>query len=285
MWGWILRAIVTIGFATLIIALPATGVLVDKGQRAQALLAKYPTQIATLSKVDPITSSLLSNPQDQAAQAQAVAEIAGGDVSIADVAVLNDIQTKYPNQLATLMAVDPQTSQTLVAKPTDQAAISKAVSDIATKFSLSPSAATARLVAAAQAIPTPNQKILLFKGPAIAAAVTALKQAATTIPAADQKFLSANSSAVQRAQHDNPHQWQRWWWICFGGQLLFVPLIFLLSGRWSPAKAKRDEQEHEELVAAELARMQAGEGATQQLPRRSATDRTVELQRPPERPS
>lgn len=281
-WGWILRATVTIGFATLIIALPATGVLVDKGQRAQALLAKYPTEIATLAKIDPITSGLLSNPKDAAAQAQAVAEIAGGSVSFGDVAVLNDIQTKYPNQLATLMAVDPATSQTLVATPTDQAAIGKAVSDIAAKFGVSQSAATARLVAAAQAIPTPNQKILLYKGPAIAAAVAALKHAASTIPVADQQFLTKNSSAVQRAQRDNAHQWQRWWWICFGGQVVFVPLIFLLSGRWNPAKAKQDEQEHEQLVAAELARMHVGDAPPQQASYRSPTDETVELRRPPE---
>ena len=50
-----------------------------------------------------------------------------------------------------------------------------------------------------------------------------------------------------------------------------------------PGQGQADEQEHEELVAAELARMQAGEGATQELPRRSATDQTVELQRPPKR--
>jgi hypothetical protein len=40
------------------------------------------------------------------------------------------------------------------------------------------------------------------------------------------------------------------------GQLVFLPFVFVLTGRWSPRRAKQDEVEHEQRVAAELAALQ-----------------------------
>jgi hypothetical protein len=37
--------------------------------------------------------------------------------------------------------------------------------------------------------------------------------------------------------------------------VVFFPLIWLTRGRWSPAKAKRDAEEHERRVNEELARL------------------------------
>lgn len=258
-WGWILRAIVTLGFLALIVAVPATSVLVDKGQRAQALLAKYPAQIATLSKIDPITASFLSDPKNVTAQGQAVAEIAGNGVTLIDVATLNGIQTNSAEELKTLMAVSIGASLTLLDNPTDPAALKQAINDVATKFNISESEATNRLVAAAKAIPPASQKVLLTKGAIIQGAVTQLK-AAAEIPAADQAFLSKNGADVKRAQVDNPKQWKRWWIICAMGQVVFIPLIFLLTGRWSPKKAREDEMAHEALVQREMAVMGVSSG-------------------------
>ncbi len=56
---------------------------------------------------------------------------------------------------------------------------------------------------------------------------------------------------------DSPRQWQTWWWICFAGQLVFIPFAFVLKGRWSPRKAREDEAEHARLVEGELAKLQA----------------------------
>ena len=36
---------------------------------------------------------------------------------------------------------------------------------------------------------------------------------------------------------------------------MFIPLIWLLTGFWSPKKAKQKEQEHEAWVEAELAKL------------------------------
>ncbi len=50
----------------------------------------------------------------------------------------------------------------------------------------------------------------------------------------------------------SPKQWQRWFWVCIGGMVLFIPTIWLNRGRWSPKKAREDETRHEEEVAEEL---------------------------------
>ena len=71
--------------------------------------------------------------------------------------------------------------------------------------------------------------------------------------AAALKFLQAEAPAVKQAQKDSPAQWQRWLWIAFAGQVLFIPLIWLLTGRWSPKKARQDAREHAEAVGQRLA--------------------------------
>jgi MFS family permease len=57
------------------------------------------------------------------------------------------------------------------------------------------------------------------------------------------------------AQNASPNEWKRWWWICLAGQLVFGLLIVTMRGRWSPRAARRDLEEHERLVAAELAKL------------------------------
>jgi hypothetical protein len=39
---------------------------------------------------------------------------------------------------------------------------------------------------------------------------------------------------------------------------VFIPLIFVMSGRWRPRKAREDAEAHERMVAAELAKLHAG---------------------------
>ena len=50
-------------------------------------------------------------------------------------------------------------------------------------------------------------------------------------------------------------QWKTWYWICFGGIIVFLLSIPLLRGRWRPKDAKREEEEHEARVQAELAKL------------------------------
>jgi MFS family permease len=71
--------------------------------------------------------------------------------------------------------------------------------------------------------------------------------------AAPLAVLSQFGPDVQAAQANAPSEWQHWLWICLGGQVVFIPLSVVLFGRWNPRKAREDEEEHERLVAKEMA--------------------------------
>jgi MFS family permease len=131
----------------------------------------------------------------------------------------------YPQQIATVSAVDPATLAKLSANPTNGAAVATAVGEISQKLGVSPAVALQRLLAVSQ------------------------------VPKADLAYVAAHGPAVQKAVAAAPGEWQRWWWVCFGAEALILPTFFLLRGRWSPKKARRDDQAHEEAIQAELAAM------------------------------
>ncbi|MGH9918910.1 MAG: hypothetical protein ACRD6W_08600, partial [Nitrososphaerales archaeon] len=67
-------------------------------------------------------------------------------------------------------------------------------------------------------------------------------------------LLQAEKKLVP-AQKASPNQWKRWWLICIGGMAVFLVLVFFMRGRWSPRAARRDLEEHDRLVAEELAKI------------------------------
>jgi MFS family permease len=84
-----------------------------------------------------------------------------------------------------------------------------------------------------------------------AAQLTALSK----VPPQVFPYLQAHGAAVTKAQAATAGQWKDWYWICFGGIIFFLLCIPLLRGRWKPSAARRDEQQHEAMVAAELAKL------------------------------
>ena len=86
-----------------------------------------------------------------------------------------------------------------------------------------------------------------------AAQLTALSQ----VPPSVLAYLQAHGAPVQKASAAAPGQWKNWWWVCFGGMIFFLLTIPLMHGRWRPSTARRDEREHEAMVAEELARLNA----------------------------
>lgn len=192
-WGWIIRVVVTISYAALILVVPATSTLVDKGPRAQEIQARYPAQVATLAAIDDATlATLQKNP-------------AAPD--------LTAVGTAQRELVAAGLAADP------------------------------------------------------------AAALQRLVQLTTQpIPPDDLEYLAANGKDVAKAQQDNPDQWRTWWIVCLIAQAVFIPFIFVLTGRWSPRRARRDEREHEELVARELQALGA-----QRAPAEDAAPSAAEL--------
>ncbi|MEV7405314.1 MFS transporter [Streptomyces sp. NPDC091267] len=85
------------------------------------------------------------------------------------------------------------------------------------------------------------------------------EQLLTVQKAAPQlKILREHGAEVLQAGADNPGKWQIWWWVCLGGQVLFLPFVFVMAGRWRPRDARRDLQLHEEAVARQVEEMKAG---------------------------
>jgi ACS family D-galactonate transporter-like MFS transporter len=81
--------------------------------------------------------------------------------------------------------------------------------------------------------------------------------ALSKVPPADLAYLKAHGADVVSAAAAAPGQWKNWWWVCVGGQVIFIPLILLMTGRWSPRRAREDTAEHERLVQDEMANLQA----------------------------
>jgi len=73
--------------------------------------------------------------------------------------------------------------------------------------------------------------------------------------------LQQYGTTVQKAAKDNPGNWRTWWFVCLAGQVLFLPFLFVMAGRWSPKKAREDAEEHQRLVDLEMAAM-AGDGGS-----------------------
>ena len=81
--------------------------------------------------------------------------------------------------------------------------------------------------------------------------------ALSKVPPAAIAYLTAHGAAVQTAAATTAGQWKTWYWICFGGIIVFLLSIPLLRGRWRTRDAKRDEEAHEAMVADEMAKLNA----------------------------
>jgi len=240
--------------------------------KTQALANQYKAELATAAKLKPATqAALAANPTDVPTQAEAISEISG--VGLADVAKV----FQYKDQLTTAATIDQATQVALLTNPADTAAQTKAVGEIAQGLKITVPEAVAKLQALAL-VPAADLVAMASTAPKVSdagAQLTALGK----VPAADlgylakwgpglqdQKTVAAltklgeEAPGVQKALKDSPGQWQRWWWICLAGQILFLPFIFLLTGRWSPRKARQDAKEHAEAVNRELAALLAQEG-------------------------
>jgi MFS family permease len=249
-WGSLLRGVVCLSLLGLIFAVPSAAQLVDHGPKVQALATKYASQLAVTAKLTPADQAQLSaDPTSAQAQFQAISDLTG--LSVFQVSHVAELSTKDAAQIATLQAIDPATQAKLAANQSDSAAINAAIGQIAAKFGVSAGEAGARLLAAGQ-IAASDLQALQVEGPKIQAAAAQLKTLAT-IPKADAAYLGAHGADVAKAQQNSPREWQRWWWIAFAGQLLFLPFVFLMTGRWSPRKAGQDAREHGEAVDRELA--------------------------------
>ncbi len=149
------------------------------------------------------------------------------------------IQNAYPKQVATLHAIDPATLAALRVNASDRTAIAKALAEIERAERVGPAPAIQLLVGL------------------------------RSMPTSDRLYLSEHGAAVLAAKTEAPKQWRTWWWVCAAGQVVFLPTVVLLKGRWRRSDALRDIEAHDRVIDAELARLsatpsdvEAGNGAT-----------------------
>jgi hypothetical protein len=81
------------------------------------------------------------------------------------------------------------------------------------------------------------------------------------VPPSVIAYVTAHGAAVGKAAANTANQWKHWYWICFGCMIAFLLTVPLMRGHWSPKKAKAEEDAHEAMVQAELAKL-AEAGAT-----------------------
>jgi ACS family D-galactonate transporter-like MFS transporter len=247
-WGLVIRIVIAISVFIVPHVVNTVTTLVEKGPVAQQIAAQHPTGVAAAQKLDPATAAALgANPKDPQAGAKAASEVSG--VPVKDVVTIATLEAQHADALAAAQAIDPQTQAGLLTNPTDTALVQKAVGEVTAKLGISSGEAITRLQELA-AIPKDQLLVVAQEGPKVAAASKALTDLGS-IPASELKILS---DAGKAAEH-SPKQWQHYFWIAIGGQILFIPMIFLMAGYWSTRRARQAEREHEAWVEAELAKL------------------------------
>jgi MFS family permease len=273
-WGLVLRIIAAIILVVAPFLVTTVSTLVDQAPKVQAFVGAtnpntgkpyvvpstgkpYPhperfQTLTTLSAKNPqAAAALTANPNNPKAQASAIATLAGVPTKTAAL-VLKD-----KTQLQTAQALKPQTQAALFTNPNDPATQAKAVGEIASGLGISQAQAVSRLQALAAVKPD-----LLYLAqhraqvPKVAKGAAAL-QATAKIPPKDKAFFAKYAPKVQQAAATSPSQWSHYFWIGVGGEVVFIPLVFLMAGRWDPRKAKRDEEEHETMVEEEMTKLNA----------------------------
>ncbi|MEI8051909.1 MAG: MFS transporter [Actinomycetes bacterium] len=141
---------------------------------------------------------------------------------------LKELQAHYGPELKAARAVDAATLKALQTTPMPAGTLAKAISEIMKAEGVTPGVAIKQL------------------------------QGLKAVPASDKAFLLAHGREVLAAQKAAPQEWKRWWWFCAAGQIVFLPTIFLLVGRWSPKRARREREEHEAVIDAERERLAGG---------------------------
>ena len=201
-----------------------------------ATATTYSTQLANAQKFQPeltviqanpaLFTKLQADPTNKALQAQAVAALGGGAKGEAALLTISENAAA----IAGVIAVGPQLQT-----------VAPYAADLQT---IAPYSAQLKTIA-------PYSAELTAMAP-YSAQLTALSK----VPASALAYLQAHGTQVQTAAAAAPGQWKNWWWVCVGGEALFLPFIFIMTGRWSPRKAKQDADEHEAKVAEELAALQ-----------------------------
>jgi MFS family permease len=233
-WGLTIRIVVFVAYLIIPVVINSVTPLVNYGSTVQADATTYASQIAFAQSHPAVVATATKYKTQLAEAAKFAPELA---VIQAHPALFTQLAA-YPNPAT----VPPKLAAEAVAAAGGGA---KGIG-ILTTIAANKTAINDVIAVAPQIAPLAPY----------AAQLTAL----SAVPPGVTAYLQAHGAAVQKASADAPGQWKNWWWVCFGGMIFFLLSIPLLHGRWKPSDARRDEQEHEAMVAAELAKLNASAG-------------------------
>jgi MFS family permease len=270
-WGWIIRVVVFGSSLLLLLVVNTVTPLVNYLGPVAAYSAQYPSIVwagshgkvvaeatqystqLTFAATHPAIIAIAKNDAVQLANAQKFApELA---VIEKNAALFLQAQKYPPSKVPPALAAKLVTAAGGGAKglailgtiSANSAAIQGVIAVAPQLQQLTPYAA--QLTALSR---VPASVIADVSAPGVASELGALQK----VPPSVLTFMKAHGGPVADAVAKSPGQWRTWYWICFGGIIFFLLSIPLLRGRWRPRDAKRDEQEHEAMVQAELAKLQ-----------------------------
>ena len=250
-WGWVVRVTVFASFLIIPAIISSVTPLVTYGPTVAAYTTQYKSELAFATT----HASVVANAQKYKTQ---LAFAASHPTVVANA-------QKYQVQLANAQKFAPelavlQAHQALFAQLARYPNPAKIPPALQAK-AVAAAGGGAKGLAILESIAANKAAItgVIAVGPQLQALApyAAQLKALSKVPPQVFAFLKAHGAAVQKAAAQTAGQWKTWYWICFGGIIFFLLCIPLLRGRWSPAAARRDEAEHEAMVAAELAKLHA----------------------------
>jgi MFS family permease len=272
-WGWIIRIVVFVSYLFIPVVINSVTPLVNYGGTVQAYATTYSSQIAFATAHPTVVATAQKIPPNVIATAQKIPP------SVLATAKTDSVQLANAQKFAPELKVI-QANPALFAKlatytnpakipPALVAQAIKAAGGGATGLGVlttisANKAAINGVIAVAPALQTvaPYASDLQTIAPYSAQLTTiapysAQLTALSKVPPGVFPYLQAHGAAVTKAAAQTAGQWKTWYWICFGGIIFFLLSIPLLKGRWRTRDAKRDEDEHEAMVAAELTKLSA----------------------------
>jgi MFS family permease len=254
-WGWIIRIVVFAAYLIIPLVITSVTPLVNYGTQVGTIAATYKSQLAFASTHANVVATAQKIPPAVLATATADAvQLANAQKFAPELAVIEANPALFTKLAA--YSNPAKIPPALVAQAiTAAGGGAKGVAVLTTINDNK--AAISGVIAVAPALKTvaPYASDLKTIAP-YSAQLTALSK----VPKKDLAYLNAHGAAVAKADAGAPGQWRDWWWVCFGGMIFFLLSIPLLRGRWRPRDARADERQHEQMVAAELAKLNTPTG-------------------------
>jgi MFS family permease len=235
-WGWIIRVIITIAFLLIPVFVTSVTPLVNYGTTVKTYATRYAPELAFAKTHPSVVASAQKYKVQLADAAKFAPELA---VIQAHPALFAQLAT-YPNAAS----IPPSLLAQGIAAAGGGASGVHVLQTIAAN-----KAAIQGVIAVA-----PQLTALAPYAPQL----TALSK----VPPSAISYLQAHGSDVAKAAAQAPSQWKTWYWICFGGVIFFLFCVPLMSGRWRPRDARRDEAEHEAMVREELAKLETARSSS-----------------------